>query len=127
MFEGDKEKALTIAREKKGLVVSCGINRTTEGRFKLEITVITNYDNLTRNIFKKLDDDDGEKSAIREVINSGVNYFYEDTKDRTDNYEEVFNSYEEAYSKLQQILATVKEYRDKVRAGEKSFSSYVII
>jgi uncharacterized protein (UPF0335 family) len=131
MFENDREKVRAIVKEKKGIALLSWIERLENGKYKLNITVSEVFDDLTRNIFKKISQDGKWKYEVRKVIQKGTNYFYEDVDndeiEKTDTYEETFDTYEEAYSKLQEILSIVKDSRDKIRLAKREFSTYVII
>lgn len=125
VFFEERITAENIAKKQAKLVLLVTIKRDVVGKYTLEINVVDTYDIYTTKIFKY--DYDSYKYFVREVLESNENYYYEDC-DHEDSYmRKKFNSYEEAFKEMLNILHKLKENREKVRKNEKEFTAYAII
>jgi hypothetical protein len=123
-FEG-REAAENIAKKEAKLILIVTIKRDIVGKYTLEIDVLNTYDRYTTKIFKY--DFDSYKYFVREVLESNENYYYEDCEHEESYMKKKFNSYEEAFKEMLNILHKLKENREKVRKNKKEFFAYAII
>jgi hypothetical protein len=125
MFFEERVKAENIAKKEAKLVLLVTIKRNMDGKYTLEISVEDTYDKYTTKVFKY--DYDSSKYFVREVLESNENYYYEDCDYEESYMRKKFNSYEEAFKEMLNILHKLKENREKVRKSEKKFIAYAII
>ena len=125
MFFEERTTAENIAKKQAKLVLLVTIKRDMVGKYTLEIDVLNTYDRYTSKIFKY--DYDSSKYFVREVQESNENYYYEDCEHEESYMKKKFNSYEEAFKEMLNILHKLKENREKVRKSEKKFFAYAII
>ena len=125
VFFEERGAAENIAKKQAKLVLLVTIKRNIDGRYTLEISVEDTYDRYTTKIFKY--DHESYKYFVREVLESNENYYYEDCDRKVSYMKKKFNSYEEAFKEMLDILHKLKENREKVRKSEKKFFAYAII
>jgi hypothetical protein len=119
----DVNKAYEKADKEKKIVLNASITKTEQGKYKLYLYVRYVKDGLTDKIFKKIQYD---KYELREVVNSGTNWFYENVEEKSDEYVEIFENFEDAMKRLDELLNKISEYRNKVRLG-REYSGFVVI